>query len=159
VLELLLLLQPHAINKSPSKRELVKLVEAQGKSRAESAFEYDPAAPLRGLSRTMASLDRALGSMLELVKDILTFVSEPSIQTEAPASDRAFALQYCFRHSQLGTNVPLRYLFVCSLQAQLLWVGSRTTAIDGPLASHDRIDLSPVLASCVLQEKFRRTTC
>ena len=52
---------------SPAKRELLRLVAAQGQACTNSTFCYDPQSPLIGLSPALACLHGALGILLEWV--------------------------------------------------------------------------------------------
>jgi hypothetical protein len=52
-----------AFSNSTAKAELLRLVQAMGKSCANSSFQYDPALPLEGLSPAMASFHGSLKHM------------------------------------------------------------------------------------------------
>jgi len=65
-----------AFKNSPTKVELLRLVQAMGKSCASSSWQYDPSIPLRGLSPAMASLHGSLKQielwLVELPPDTCT---------------------------------------------------------------------------------------
>ena len=59
-----------AFTNSTTKAELLRLVQAMGKSCSNSSFQYDPAFPLEGLSPAMASFHGSLKHMERWVTEL-----------------------------------------------------------------------------------------